>query len=93
MRRMVACALALAFVAAPTTMAFAQAEDDDEERKPRVIYQKETEIDFLEGRNIEGALLGPSIGDIFVPKEPVFTPLLKLRGHFNPEIEQSVNQL
>ena len=93
MRRMVACALALAFVAAPPTMAFAQAEDDDEERKPRVIYQKETEIDFLEGRNIEGALLGPSIGDIFVPKEPVFTPLLKLRGHFNPEIEQSVNQL
>jgi len=90
----IAFAMVCLFAAAPG-LAMAQAEDTDgdEESKPRVIYKKKTEIDFVNDRKIEGALQHPGLEGIFEPPEPVFTPLLKLRGHFNPEIEQSVNEL
>ena len=94
MRRVIAFAMVCLFAAAPTGLAFAQAEDDgDEDGKPRVIYKKKTEIDFVNDRRIEGALQSPGLEGIFEPPEPVFTPLIKLRGHFNPEIADSVNQL
>ena len=93
MRRVIALVLTLAFVAAPTGLAMAQAEEGDDEGQPRVVYPKKTEIDFLDEREIEGVLKGPGIVDIFEPAEPVFTPLVKLRGHFNPEMLQSVNEL
>lgn len=94
MKRMIAFAMVCLFAAAPSGLAFAQAEDGgDEDGTPRIIYPKKTEIDFLKDRNIQGTLQGPGLEDYFVPPEPVFTPLIKLRGHFNPEIADSVNQL
>lgn len=93
MKRMIAFALACALVAAPTGLAFGQAEDGDEEGTPRIIYPKKTNIDFPDALKLQGELKGPGIINIFEPPEPVFTPLIKLRGHFNPEIVQSVNEI
>ena len=93
MRRVIAFAMVCLFAAAPG-LAMAQAEDDgDDESKPRVIYKKKTEIDFVNDRKIEGALQHPGLEGIFEPPEPVFTPLIKLRATFSPEIQQSVNEL
>ena len=94
MRRMFACAMVCLFAAAPTGLAFGQAEvDGDDEGTPRIIYPERTNIDFPDALKIDGDLKGPRMQALFEPPEPVFTPLIKLRGHFNPEMVQSVNEL
>ena len=58
-------------------------------KEPKVIYKKETEIDF-EGLEIEGELLKPS-GSIISERKPApFNPLIQLRTDFNIEMRQSV---
>ena len=56
---------------------------------PKVIYKKETEIDF-EGLEIEGELLKPSGAIISERKPAPFNPLIQLRTDFNIEMRQSV---
>jgi len=57
--------------------------------EPKVVYKKETEIDF-EGLEIEGELLKPSGAIISERKPAPFNPLIQLRTDFNVEIKQSV---
>lgn len=57
-------------------------------KEPKVIYKKETEIDF-EGLEIEGELLKPSGAIISERKPAPFNPLIQLRTDFNVEMRQS----
>ena len=63
---------------------------DDEDRK--VIYKSTTEIDF-EDLEIEGNLQKPQSALVLERKKAQFNPLIQLRLNFNPEIEQSVDDI
>ena len=58
-------------------------------KEPKVVYKKETEIDF-EGLEIEGELLKPSGAIISERKPAPFNPLIHLRTDFNIEMKQTV---
>ena len=60
--------------------------------KPKVLYKKETEIDF-EGLEIEGELLKPMGTVIRDRKIAPFNPLISLRTDFNQEIKQSAENI
>ena len=73
-----------------SSIAFAQEEVDEEGR--RVIYKKETEIDF-EGLEVEGELVKPQGALLLERKKASFNPLIKLRSNFDIEMSQSVNDI
>lgn len=72
----------------------AQAADDVErtEKGERVVYRNKTEIDF-EDLEIEGVLQKPQSALVLERKKAQFNPLIQLRQNFNPEIEQSVDDI
>lgn len=73
---------------------FAQAADDVErnEKGERVVYKNKTEIDF-EDLEIEGVLQKPQSALVLERKKAQFNPLIQLRLNFNPEIDQSVDDI
>ena len=73
-----------------SSIAFAQEEVDDEGR--RVVYKKETEIDF-EGLEVEGELVKPQGALLLERKKASFNPLIKLRSDFDIEMSQSINDI
>lgn len=63
---------------------------DEEDRK--VIYKKETEIDF-EGIEIEGQMVKPN-GTIITDRTgATFNPLIQLRLDFSNEMTQSIKEI
>ncbi len=72
--------------------AFAQdtTETDDSGRK--VTYKQKTEIDF-EGLDVNGELVKPSSALVLDRKKANFNPLIKIRQDFNPEMEQSIDEV
>ena len=71
-----------------------QAADEVErnEKGERVVYRNKTEIDF-EDLEIEGILQKPQSALVLDRKKAQFNPLIQLRANFNPEIEQSVDEI
>ena len=65
---------------------------DDNEVEPKVVYKKETTIDF-EGLDIEGQLIKPQGAVIQERKTAAFNPLIRLRTDFNVEMSASVNDI
>lgn len=88
--RLFPLALALAaFSYAP----HARAEDDvDEESGRKVSYKAKTEIDF-EGLDVEGEMVKPSSALVLDRKKASFNPLIKVRENFNPEMEESIDEV
>lgn len=66
------------------------AETDDSGRK--VTYKQKTEIDF-EGLDVNGELVKPSSALVLDRKKANFNPLIKIRQDFNPEMEQSIDEV
>ncbi len=73
-------------------MSFNLAYADDNDVEPKVVYKKETTIDF-EGLDIEGQLVKPQGAIIQERKTAAFNPLIKLRTDFNIEMSSSVNDI
>ena len=69
--------------------AFAQ---DEEADGRKVQYKQKTEIDF-EGLDVSGELVKPSGAMVLDRKKASFNPLIKLRSDFNPEMEQSIDEV
>lgn len=85
--------LVLGTVGAFSAPAFAQddgGETDDSGRK--VVYKQKTEIDF-EGLDVAGELVKPQSALVLDRKKASFNPLIKLRENFNPEMEQSIDEI
>lgn len=64
--------------------------DDDGEKK--VLYRKETTIDFEE-LEIEGILVKPQSALVLERKKASFNPLIKLRTDWNDQVDQSVDEV
>ena len=73
-----------------SSIAFGQEEVDEDGR--RVVYKKETEIDF-EGLEVEGELVKPQGALLLERKKASFNPLIKLRSNFDIEMSQSINDI
>ena len=58
----------------------------------KVVYKNKTEIDFEE-LEIEGVLQKPQSQLVLERKKANFNPLIKLRTDWNPEIDQSVDEI
>ncbi len=67
------------------------AQADPGEESPRVIYKKETAIDFKE-LDLSAVVVGPDGVVVHGRREPTFNPLVKLRLDFNPEMTESVHR-
>ena len=67
-------------------MLTAQAEEPDE---PKIVYKKQTEIDF-EALELEGQLLKPQGALLLERKKATFNPLITLRTDFNEEMKDSI---
>ena len=76
-------------MAASSSVAYAQEEGEGDRR---VSYKQTTEIDF-EGLDVNGELVKPSSALVLDRKKANFNPLIKLRADFNPEMEQSVDEV
>ena len=61
----------------------------DEPEEPKVIYKKQTEIDF-EALELEGQLLKPQGALLLERKKATFNPLITLRTDFNEEMKDSI---
>lgn len=71
--------------------AFAQDEADEDSGR-KVTYKQKTEIDF-EGLDVSGELVKPQSALVLDRKKASFNPLIHLREDFNPEMEQSVDEV
>jgi len=65
---------------------------EDEYRESRIIYQKNTTIDFEE-LEIEGQLVKPQGALLLERKRASFNPLIQIRENFNKELRQSVDTI
>ena len=79
----------LAAVSAP---AFAQDSDETDDAGRKVVYKQKTEIDF-EGLDVNGELVKPQSALVLDRKKANFNPLIKIRQDFNPEMEQSIDEV
>lgn len=90
--RLLPLALALAF-GSYTHTAFAADEDEiDAESGRKIQYKSKTEIDF-EGLDVEGEMVKPSSALVLDRKKAAFNPLIKMRENFNPEMEESIDEV
>jgi hypothetical protein len=82
------------FLAGAITAAFSGAAlaQDEEGGDRKVTYKQKTEIDF-EGLDVNGELVKPSGAMVLDRKKASFNPLIKLRADFNPEMEQSIDEV
>jgi hypothetical protein len=65
---------------------------DEEADGRKVTYKQKTEIDF-EGLDVSGELVKPASALVLDRKKANFNPLIKLRADFNPEMEQSIDEV
>ncbi len=86
--------LMLAFVGFAFSSGLARAEDDevDAESGRKIQYKSKTEIDF-EGLDVEGEMVKPSSALVLDRKKASFNPLIKMRENFNPEMEESIDEV
>ncbi|MBI5495263.1 MAG: hypothetical protein HY904_09540 [Deltaproteobacteria bacterium] len=63
-----------------------------EQESDKVVYKKKTVIDFSDV-TIEGELVKPEGSYIVNRKKTKFRNLIKIRGHFRPELSRSVDAL
>jgi hypothetical protein len=61
----------------------------DEPEEPKIVYKKQTEIDF-EALELEGQLLKPQGALLLERKKATFNPLITLRTDFNEEMKDSI---
>ena len=66
--------------------------NENEESEPKVVYRKETTIDF-EALDIEGELVKPQGSIILERKRAVFNPLIQLKKDFNQEMSNSLKDI
>lgn len=71
--------------------ALAQDEESDDAGR-KVVYKQKTEIDF-EGLNVDGELVKPQSALVLDRRKANFNPLIKIREDFNPEMEQSIDEV
>ena len=64
----------------------------NENEEPKVVYKKETTIDF-EALDIEEELVKPQESIILERKRAVFNPLIQLKKDFNQEMSNSLNDI
>ena len=64
----------------------------NENEEPKVVYKKETTIDF-EALDIEGELVKPQESIILERKRAVFNPLIQLKKDFNQEMSNSLKDI
>ena len=67
-------------------------EDVDPDSGRKVSYKSKTEIDF-EGLDVEGEMVKPSSALVLDRKKAAFNPLIKMRENFNPEMDESINEV
>ena len=65
---------------------------DDTVEEPKVVYKRETHIDF-EGIELQGELVRPQGALLLDRRAASFNPLIKLRTDFDEEMSQSVNEV
>ena len=61
-------------------------------QEPRVVYQRETVIDF-DTQDVEGRIVGPDGVVIIERRIASFNPLITLRADFNDLLSQSVEEV
>ena len=88
MKRLMCAVALMGLVAAP---AFAQEERVIQE-EDRTVYRKKTVIDFTDVA-VEGELTKPEGSYSVSKKKTRFDSLIKVRTDFNPELQQSVDNL
>ncbi len=86
-----------ALILALATPAWAQQSPDAEavpesEQQPKVRYQAVTEITG-DDLSVTGGLSGPSGATVNLRREQQFRPLIRLREHFDREMQESANQV
>ena len=64
--------------------------DSNSSKDAKIIYKKETEIDF-EALELEGELVKPQGALLLERRRATFNPLIRLRSDFNEDMKQSVN--
>jgi len=64
----------------------------NENEEPKIVYRKETTIDF-EALDIEGELVKPQGSIILERKRAVFNPLIQLKKDFNEEMSNSLKDI
>jgi hypothetical protein len=74
------------------TFHMAIAADKEEDSAGKVVYKQQTEIDF-DDLEIEGVLERPSSQLLQERKGAKFNPLIKLRENWDPEMEQSIDEI
>lgn len=86
--------LAIALLAVGTYSRHARADDDevDADSGRKIQYKSKTEIDF-EGLDVEGEMVKPSSALVLDRKKASFNPLIKMRENFNPEMEESIDEV
>jgi hypothetical protein len=67
-------------------------DNSDSKDEKSVVYKQKTEIDF-EDLEIEGSLERPSSQLLQERKGAKFNPLIKLRENWDPEMEQSIDEI
>lgn len=91
MNRLTRLSLVFGVVGALSAPAFAQDEGADDSGR-KILYKQKTEIDF-EGLDVAGELVKPASALVLDRKKANFNPLIKLRENFNPEMEQSIDEI
>lgn len=81
--------VSLLFVASPALAQDAPTADP----APKVQYEKETVVDFLDPADVIGKTVKPSVEFVEVLKPPKSLSLLRLRKDFNQELAQSVSDV
>ena len=87
--------LAIGLLALSTYARPARADDTDEvdpDSGRKITYKSKTEIDF-EGLDVEGEMVKPSSALVLDRKKAAFNPLIKMRENFNPEMEESIDEV
>ena len=73
-------------------LTISQAYANDDNPEPKIVYKKETQIDFEEVQ-VEGQLIKPQGSLILERTRAAFNPLITLRENFNHEMNESVNSI
>ena len=66
--------------------------DDGPSDGPKVVYKKQTEIDF-EAIELQGELVKPLGSFIIEKRKATFNPFIELRKDFDEEMSQSVAEI
>lgn len=90
--RLLPLAVALLALGAYSRPALAEEDEIDADSGRKIQYKSKTEIDF-EGLDVEGEMVKPSSALVLDRKKASFNPLIKMRENFNPEMEESIDEV